>query len=45
MVTEGPGTIGTYILDSDYPYDEGLEAGTTKQTENPNLEEQGSNYI
>ena len=41
MVSEGPGTIGTRIVDKDYPYEEGLVAGSTKQTGNPNLEEGG----
>ena len=39
-VSEGPGTIGTRVIDKDYPYEEGLVAGTTKQTGNPDLEEQ-----
>jgi len=38
-ITQGTGTVGTYIIRTEYPVDEGLEAGTTKQTENPNLEE------
>lgn len=33
----GTGTIGTRFLDKDYPYEEGLVAGTTKQTNDPNL--------
>lgn len=45
MVTESPGTIGTQGIDKDYPYTEGLIAGTTKQTENPNLVEEGSNLL
>jgi len=32
-VKEGPGTVGTRILEKKYPYDEGLIAGTTKQTD------------
>lgn len=44
-VTEGPGSVGTKIVDKDYPYTEGLVAGTTKQTGNPNLEEEGSEYL
>lgn len=36
-VTEGPGTVGTKIIETGYPYEEGLIAGTTKQTGNPNL--------
>lgn len=39
-IQQGPGTVGTYILNSEYPVEEGLEAATTKQTGNPNLEEQ-----
>jgi len=31
------GTVGTRAIEADYPYVEGLEAGTTKQTEDPNL--------
>ena len=37
MVEVGTGSVGTRFLDKDYPYEEGLEAGTTKQTEDPNL--------
>lgn len=40
-VTEGTGTVGTRVVDKDYPYEEGLEAGTTKQTNRPNLEVNG----
>ena len=29
-VSEGPGTLGTRVLDKNYPYEEGLDAGTTK---------------
>ena len=36
----GTGTIGTRFIETDYPYEEGLIAGTTKQTDNPNLEEE-----
>ena len=32
-VKEVPMTVGTRILDKDYPYEEGLIAGTTKQTD------------
>jgi hypothetical protein len=32
-VQEGPGTVGTRILDKNYPYEEGLIAGTTKQSD------------
>ena len=40
-VSEGAGTIGTKILNKNYPVDEGLVAGSTKQTTTPYLEEQG----
>ena len=30
MVEVGTGTVGTRFIDKDYPYEEGLEAGTTK---------------
>ena len=36
-VSEGPGSVGTRILDKKYPYAEGLIAGSTKQTKKPNL--------
>ena len=39
-VKVGTGTVGTRFVDKDYPYEEGLEAGTTKQTGDPSLEEQ-----
>ena len=39
-VSEGTGTIGTRVLRKDYPVEEGLIAGTTKQTGVPYLEEQ-----
>jgi hypothetical protein len=32
-VKEGPGTVGTRILEKNYPYEEGLIAGTTKQSD------------
>ena len=35
----GTGTVGTQNIATDYPNEEGLIAGTTKQTGNPNLEE------
>lgn len=35
------GTIGTRAIEKDYPYTEGLIAGTTKQVGNPNLVEKG----
>ncbi len=38
-ISEGPGTIGTKIMNKNYPCVEGLEAGTTKQTGTPYLEE------
>ena len=34
------GTVGTRAVDKGYPYEEGLIAGTTKQTNRPNLEEE-----
>lgn len=40
-VTEGPGTSGTRIIAKRYPVEEGLIAGTTKQTGTPYLEEEG----
>ena len=40
-VSEGLGTIGTRVVDKDYPIEEGLVAGTTKQTGVPFLEELG----
>ena len=39
------GTAGTKAVDKDYPYEEGLVAETTKQTGNPNLEEEGSELL
>lgn len=36
-VKEGPGTIGTRILSKKYPCEEGLIAGSTKQTGDPEL--------
>jgi len=38
-ISQGPATIGTTFLSNEYPNEEGLEAGTTKQSGNPNLEE------
>ena len=29
-VREGPGTMGTRVIEKDYPVDRGLVAGTTK---------------
>ena len=40
-VVVATGTVGTKALEKDYPYEEGLIAGTTKQTGNPNLTENG----
>jgi hypothetical protein len=39
------GTAGTKALDKDYPYVEGVIAETTKQTTDPILREQGSEYV
>ncbi len=36
-INVGSGTIGTTPLNNTYPVEEGLEAGTTKQTGNPSL--------
>lgn len=44
-VTEGTGTAGTKIVNKDYPYIEGTEAAITKQTTDPVLREQGSEYV
>ncbi len=44
-VSEGTGTLGTRVISKKYPNIEGLEAGTTKQEGNPELEEQGSNLV
>ena len=42
MVKVGsPATIGQKELRTEYPVEEGLIAGTTKQTNPPNLEEEG----
>jgi hypothetical protein len=39
-IREGPsGTVGTKLISKRYPIEEGLEAGTTKQTKVPYLEE------
>ena len=37
-VSEGPGTIGTKIIAKRYPVEEGLTAGSTKQTDDPVIE-------
>jgi len=39
MVVVGTGTVGSKYLDKDWPIDEGLVAGTTKQTGDSELEE------
>jgi len=45
-IKESPaGTSGTKLISKRYPVTEGLIAGTTKQTETPYLEEQGSELI
>ena len=38
-VVVGTGTVGTRFVRTEYPIEEGLIAGTTKQTNEPNLEE------
>ena len=39
MVTEGPGSSGTRIINTNYPDEYGLTAGTTKQgPDSPSLE-------
>lgn len=40
MVTVGTGTVGTRFIETDYPNEEGLIAGTTKQDYPLELEEQ-----
>ena len=42
-VSEGPGTVGTKIIAKRYPVEEGLEAGTTKQTGIPYLVDEKGN--
>ena len=37
---EPAGTVGTKLISKRYPVEEGLQAGTTKQTGNPVLEEE-----
>ena len=37
MVEVGTGTVGSKYINKDWPNVEGLEAGTTKQTEDPDL--------
>lgn len=41
-VVVGTGVHGTRILNKDYPYTEGLTAGTTKQTGEARLHPQAS---
>ena len=38
MVTVGTGTTGTRFVKTEWPITEGLIAGTTKLSEEPNLE-------
>lgn len=40
-VVVGTGSVGTRFIDKDYPNTVGLVAGTTKQQEEPSLEETG----
>ena len=40
MVTSDSGTVGTKEISKRWPVEEGLEAGTTKQTKVPFLEEE-----
>lgn len=40
--SEGPNVHGTKILNKNYPYTEGLTAGTTKQTGQSRLHPQAS---
>ena len=40
MVEVGTGGVETKIIRTEYPVEEGLVAGTTKQTNRPNLEEE-----
>ena len=37
MIEVGTGSVGTRFIETDWPNEEGLTAGTTKQTEDPNL--------
>ena len=37
MVEVGTGGIGTRFINKDWPNEEGLIAGTTKQEDDPNL--------
>ena len=41
VVVVGTGTIGTRFVRTDYPNEEGLEAGTTLHAIDPDLEEEG----
>ena len=36
-----PSSVGMHGIETDYPYEEGLVAGTTKQTGKAYLEEEG----
>ena len=40
-VSMGVGTVGTRVMIDRYPVTEGLVAGSTKQTNDPTLREQG----
>ena len=40
MVEVGTGSVETKIIRTEYPIEEGLIAGTTKQVGNPNLTEE-----
>lgn len=40
MVRVGTGSVGTRFINKDWPIDEGLIAGTTKQTDDPSLKEE-----
>jgi hypothetical protein len=40
MVVVGTGTVGSKYIETDYPYEEGLVAGTTKQTNDSELKEE-----
>ena len=40
-VQSGQGSIGTRFIDTDWPHEQGLIAGSTLQNDEPNLEEEG----
>lgn len=40
-VVVGTGTVGTRFVNSEWPFEEGLIAGTTAQDDSPYLEEVG----